>query len=634
MQPDRSTIQKGRFETGASASVRHILRAGPLSLVYQDGEIRYLRLGSRELVRRIYVTVRDENWATILPSISQLHIQTQDGAFQISFEAQHRERKVDFSWKGCVSGDALGKVLFSINGIAQASFLQSRVGICVLHPIVELAGRPCVVRHTDGSRVRALFPYYISPHQPLKDILSIEYERKDNLQAIIEFAGGVFEMEDQRNWADGSYKTYSPPLAVPHPTELPALTTLQQSVSIELVPPQLSLQAPAAPSRTVLRIGSEVIGQVPRIGLAFAHEHSFLTEVQRERLKPMKLDHLRVDLHLSQPDYAALLERASQQAQAIEVPLLLGLTISDNAQLRELMPALARIAPRVAACLLFDAHQYVAGAELLAYARKEFRKYEKSVLLGTGSNGNFVELNRAQPLAAEVDFLCYPISPQIHRTDDDTLIESLEAHKWSVESAKRIAPGRPVFVTPVSLKPRSRENAVDPRQRTLFGAAWTLGSLKHLAEAGAARATYFETQGERGIQCADDDGIGAKTSHSSVVFPIYHVLADAGEFSGAEVLAAHSTEPLRVEILALRHKNRLRILCANYTDEPESVLIIGLPEPMRVARVRRLDGTSVVMASRSPNNFRNTATTEVIAPLGQLELDLSPVSVVCMDGEI
>lgn len=634
MQRDHSTIESGHSEIGVSASVRRNFQAGPLSLVYQEGEIRYLRLGSRELVRRIYVTVRDENWATILPSVSHLHIQTHDDAFQISFEAQHREGKVDFRWKGCISGNQLGKVLFSVDGIAETSFPQSRVGICVLHPIQGLAGRPCVVRHSNGSRERALFPYYISPHQPLMDIGSIEHEAIDNLQTIIEFSGGIFEMEDQRNWADGSYKTYSPPLAVPHPAEFPASTTLQQSVSVGLVPPQPSHQALPAQFRTVLNVGSKVIGRVPGIGLTFAHEYSLLTEVQRARLKLMKPDHLRVDLDLARSKYETLLERASEQARAIDVPLFLALTLSDKAQLRELMPAAERIRPPVAACLLFDADRQVAGTELLAYARKEFQKFDASVLLGTGSNGNFVELNRAQPLPADVDFLCYPISPQIHRIDDDTLIESLEAHKWSVESAKHIAPGQPIFVTPVSLKPRNREDSVDPRQRTLFGAAWTMGSLKYLAEAGAARATYFETQGARGIQSAEDDWTGAEVTNSPPVFPVYHVLADVGELAGADVLAADSTQPLKAELFVLRHGNKLRILCANFADDPELVHVTGLPGSMRIARIRQLDGTSQDLASRSPENFRNSAVMQAVAPSGQMELDLPPVSVVCVDGEI
>src|SRR5580692_8244820 len=148
MRADLDMNDASFSEAEVSSQVRHTLRAGPISLTYQDGEIRYLRLGSHEVVRRIYVTVRDENWATILPNVSNLQIHAQDDAFELSFDARHRERNIDFLWKGYVCGNTLGKVLFRIDGLAQTSFLQSRVGICVLHPIRELAGMPCLVRHT------------------------------------------------------------------------------------------------------------------------------------------------------------------------------------------------------------------------------------------------------------------------------------------------------------------------------------------------------------------------------------------------------------------------------------------------------------------------------------------------------
>jgi hypothetical protein len=44
---------------------RRPLQAGPLSLEYEDGELRYVRLGGREVIRRWYVAVRDRNWGTV-----------------------------------------------------------------------------------------------------------------------------------------------------------------------------------------------------------------------------------------------------------------------------------------------------------------------------------------------------------------------------------------------------------------------------------------------------------------------------------------------------------------------------------------------------------------------------------------
>jgi len=42
-----------------------MLRAGPLSLTFGAGEIRDIRLAGREVLRRVYVAVRDRNWRRV-----------------------------------------------------------------------------------------------------------------------------------------------------------------------------------------------------------------------------------------------------------------------------------------------------------------------------------------------------------------------------------------------------------------------------------------------------------------------------------------------------------------------------------------------------------------------------------------
>ena len=38
---------------------QHLLQAGPLTMVFESGDLRYLKLGGREVIRRIYAAVRD-----------------------------------------------------------------------------------------------------------------------------------------------------------------------------------------------------------------------------------------------------------------------------------------------------------------------------------------------------------------------------------------------------------------------------------------------------------------------------------------------------------------------------------------------------------------------------------------------
>jgi len=46
-------------------SVPRLLHAGPITVKLEDGELRYLYVGQKEIVRRVYFAVRDGQWKLI-----------------------------------------------------------------------------------------------------------------------------------------------------------------------------------------------------------------------------------------------------------------------------------------------------------------------------------------------------------------------------------------------------------------------------------------------------------------------------------------------------------------------------------------------------------------------------------------
>jgi hypothetical protein len=200
-----------------------------------------------------------------------------------------------------------------------------------------------------------------------------------------------------------------------------------------------------------------------------------------------------------------------------------------------------------------------------------------------------------------MDAFCMPTNPQTHAFDNASLVESLAAQGTLVKSAARLAKGKPVVVSPVTLKPRwnpystagaaKGEPPSDARQPSLFGAAWTLGSIKYLAEAGAASVTYYETAGARGVMDHD-------------VFPLWHVLADVGDFAGGEVLTSTSSEPLQVAGLVLREGRRMRVLLANFTEQSRVVKLHGMNG---TAKVKMLDAGNALQAMKQPDTWRAEA---------------------------
>src|SRR5437016_2031846 len=140
------------------------LRAGPLSMIFEpkNAILRYIRFGDREILRGIYVAVRDRNWGTVTPMISNLKTEVTAGAFHLSFDVNCHEGDINFRWNGNISGDNQGSVNFSFDGSARSTFWRNRLGFAVLHPIRECAGNPCAVEKVDGTVERGAFPRYRS----------------------------------------------------------------------------------------------------------------------------------------------------------------------------------------------------------------------------------------------------------------------------------------------------------------------------------------------------------------------------------------------------------------------------------------------------------------------------------------
>ena len=165
---------------------------------------------------------------------------------------------------------------------------------------------------------------------------------------------------------------------------------------------------------------------------------------------------------------------------------------------------------------------------------------------------------------------------------------------------------------------------------SLFAAAWTLASIKQLAEGGAASVTYYETTGWRGIK-ETDGGCPAPElfcSRPGLVFPVYHVFADIADLKTAELIACTSNEPLRIQGLALRAGGSLHLLLTNLTAEAQTCAV-GPLHGDRVA-VRTLDANTAPQAMAQPDEFRSHRDWVPTAS-STLTLDLAPYSVTRID---
>src|SRR5579884_2660631 len=104
------------------------LRAGPIRLKFQDGELRYINVGDKEIVRRIYFGVRDPNWNTAMPKFTTMQVDRGDDHFTINLAADCRLDPVFYQWTGTITGTADGKISFHVEGAPAADFDSNRIG--------------------------------------------------------------------------------------------------------------------------------------------------------------------------------------------------------------------------------------------------------------------------------------------------------------------------------------------------------------------------------------------------------------------------------------------------------------------------------------------------------------------------
>jgi hypothetical protein len=651
------TAERLRLLHGSAAPIAEMrpLRAGPVTMLLDGVDLRYLRLGDTELVRRVYVAVRDVDWDTVPGTVSGLEMDQGDRSFRVEFDVRHARREIDFSWHGTITGDDSGRVEVVLDGRAEDVLPYNRIGICVHHPWRETKAARMRVR-TPAGEVEATFPDEIGPQAfvdgayhalfPAYDRLEVDLAAGGRL--LLEFEGDLWETEDHRNWTDANFKTYSTPIGLGRPAPLEAGQLLRQRLLITPldVPTRAGTEGPVR-----LSVREPTGTRVPPVGLGQDRDHHQLDVRERELLGALSPAHLRVEVRLDREGWRTALAAAQETAAAIGARLEVSLHLLEahSAELSAVAAALAA-GPSVARVLVVNGDSRTATpaettrSGLLDIVRGALAEALPEAAFVGGTEIYFTEINRTRPEHGTWDGICYSITPQIHAFTDVDVVENLDAQAETVRSARAFAGDKAVVVSPITMRrrvnfhaagepppdvPGELPDSVDVRQSSLLGAAWTAGSLKYVAEAGASSVTYYEMTGWRGVleRAAGSELPDAFRSAAGEAFPAYHPLADATEWEGAEVLACESSDVLAVVGFAVRsEEGGTRLLVANVTPREQAVVVAPVTGALAL---RRLNASTAADAAADPAAFRRHS--ETVRASGELELTLDPYEVVRAD---
>jgi hypothetical protein len=543
-----------------------------------------------------------------------------------------------------------------MDGVCHGVFAYSKIGFNVHHALAGSVGRPYAAKTADGL-LTGILPAAIDPQRIVDGTLSgmfapydtLAIEVVDGLEAVIALDGDRMELQDHRNWTDANFKSYGTPLALGFPFDSTDGQRIRQRLTISTRGAVPVIDPPGDP---VIRLATGVAGPIPRIGLGSASHGRALSGAEVERLRPVRPAHLRVDLVLGDEGWPAVLDRAAADARALDSSLELAISTNEGQvdALADLATRIRDLGVPIARVLIyqatdgFSAMLTLTPAALVRLVRTHLEPVTGSIVFAGGTNQNFSDINRDRPDDPVLTGICFSISPTVHAADDASIVENLPGSAEVVRMARSFSGDRAICVSPVTIAtrfgpypagpaaPGDLPPAVDARQASLLGAGWTVGTIRSLAEAGAASATFYETTGWRGVVETDDGNPMPDRfpSRPGETFPIAHVLADVAEWADGALVPTTSTDPLRSHALALAGADGSRqVLVANLTPGPLRVTIEGLADG--AVRRRDLDAETAELAASDPARFRASGSTVTVVD-GRLALELGPYAISRIDG--
>ncbi len=586
------------FGTDESVESPRLLKAGPLTVELEAGNLRYVRYYGHEMIRAISFVVRDKNWGTYAPAIENLYVQEGPEAFRLSYSAVAGGNDQKFSYEVMIEGLADGSLVFSANGIADTDFLTNRTGFVVLHPIEGVVGAPCQVERVNGSIENVNFPFLIDPVQPIREIRSLTHEFQPGLRVNCRMEGDVFEMEDQRNWTDASYKTYVRPLALPWPYLLEEGERLSQKVSLS-VSGKIGLLEVADTAVTISLAKDVEDRSMPPLGFGLDPKHLSATEDRLDLLRAADPAHIVCYYHPGAGHAFADLKRMAAIARELEAETWIEFVVPTverfERDIEEFGKAVVQLEYPITAVMVSPAPDLkctLPGTPWppcppLQACYQAVRKVLPSVRLGGGMFSFFTELNRKRPPVEELDFLTFTTVAIFHAGDDRSAMEGLESLPYIARSVKEFAGGKPFHVGPSAIGLRANPygecpmpnpqnvrqamNGMDPRQRGLFGAAWYLGFVARFAENGAFALTIGSGVGEFGIVHAGTNYTQPWFDQNGGVYPAYHVFRVLAALGNSPLVKLNISKPREVQALAVRRNGSTELWTANLTGQPQTV---------------------------------------------------------------
>ncbi len=364
-----------------------------------------------------------------------------------------------------------------------------------------------------GAKEEKKFPEFLTPDQPFFKFKKLAYTLDDSLLVNINFKGIIFEMEDQRNWGDASFKIYSGSLLDPFPYLEKEGSNFSQAVKIDIV----NKKQRSFPSKNIVKIDHTTSYKFPKIGikidsLILPDDNLISNFDYYYYLIDFTKDYKSVTTRYQNKVFlVALVDHINDPEK--ELTKIYNFITENNINLDKIL-----ICPKIYLNSFQPAGEWPKVPELNEYYKIAKKMFSNSQIV-SGMVTNFTELNRKRPKMF-YDLVSFSFTPIIHDSSDYGVLNTPETIPYILKTLKNFSNSSDVHIGPISIgmyfnpygeslvknkkKIRLEMADSDPRHDQLFSLTWTLAIFIQSINKESKFFTFNSIYGHHGILNKDN----------------------------------------------------------------------------------------------------------------------------------
>jgi len=578
--------------------------------------LRNIKYNNIEILKLISFLVRDKNWNNYSPEIIKTSSYNKDQQLHFEFDLKYGD--VEQLEVKLLLSIGSNSVKLIANGKFLTDFWTNRIGFNLLLPLDGVVNQQVIVSKSDQTTETLKYPLIIQPDQPMVKFNNLSYEMFDSIALNIRFDGIHFEMEDQRNWGDASYKIYSGSLLDPFPYKENKNSAFHQEIEITVREKNNSLETISNQNIIPLNIQEEYA--MPKIGIKVDNETNgidivnvdfvyHLVDFERNTESKPNFNNLPIYL-------VALIDHTKKVKDIVK-------DIKDYILSNKISVDKILICPKIYLNSFQPAGEWPSVPKLGDYY-KEAKIQLPDVHIFSGMVTNFTELNRKKP-DGKFDGINFSFTPIVHDASDYGVLDTPNSLKYILHSVNNFSKDTPIHIGPMTLgmhfnpygeklaanidQVRLEMTDFDPRHDSLIGLNWTIAVF---AETLSKNTKFITIASLKGVH-----GILTENNQKRPLFYIYEVLL---YFKNAKIYKIEKMNSIS-GVKLVKEKKMYYLLTNNSSNQTSYIL-----ENETLLQESYLNKNNFDQVSKSQFSFLNFADSTKSLSFEPYEIKLIQVS--------